>query len=206
LLLLYPSGKSTGIVLTVLGVGIAFGVQHLGYHEFAELGRAAKRTVDQKEIIVNNLAIRRATEDISSANSLQEVCVALVAGFEHNEFDAFELMVRSSRHALFPAEFRPSFDGRYRYDWQRSGTHANATVNWQLTLALRGPLSGQEAALTVYRHDLTRNLLFDINMLTGEFQAVLSHALERVLEPAALSQQLAPPLPLADASLAAMSD
>jgi UDP-GlcNAc:undecaprenyl-phosphate GlcNAc-1-phosphate transferase len=62
LLLLYPAGSSIGIVLTVVGVGIWFGVQHLGYHEFAELGRAAKRTVDQKQIIVNNLAIRRASE------------------------------------------------------------------------------------------------------------------------------------------------
>jgi hypothetical protein len=60
LVLLYPSGPMVGIVLFVIGTGIWVGVQHLGYHEFIELGRVAHRMMEQKKIIVNNPAICRA--------------------------------------------------------------------------------------------------------------------------------------------------
>jgi len=50
-------------------------VQHLGYLEFGELAPVAQRTLDQPQIFVNNLAIRRATavwtialDLVSSAN------------------------------------------------------------------------------------------------------------------------------------------
>jgi len=207
LLLLYPSGKSVGIVLTVLGIGIAFGVQHLGYHEFAELGRAAKRTVDQKEIIVNNLAIRRATEDISSAGDLSAICAALHSAFRDNEFDAFDLTVRplARRNVRIPANFSPSFDGSFRYEWQKPGVDQKPSASWQLTLPLKGPLSGQEASLTVYRYEISRSLLFDINMLTGEFQSVMGEALERALE-SRLPEPIMPNVAIASAGLAAMSD
>jgi len=209
LLLLYPGGSSVGIVLVVLGVGISFGVQHLGYHEFAELGRAAKRTVDQKDIIVNNLAIRRATEDLSSADSLRDVCTALISAFEHNEFDAFELSLQpfAQREALIPASFRPSFDGSYRFEWQKPGSEQNSSSpsTWQLSLSLRGPISGQSAQLTVYRYEIARNLLIDINMLTGEFRTVLADALERAME-TRMPEPLLANVSLANTGLAAMSD
>lgn len=207
LLLLYPSGKSVGIVLTVLGIGIAFGVQHLGYHEFAELGRAAKRTVDQKEIIVNNLAIRRATEDLSSAEDLGSVCTALNAAFEHNEFDAFDLTLRpfAPREARIPTTFSTSADGCYRYEWHKPGVEPQVAATWQLTLALRGARSGQEASLTVYRYNVRRSLLFDINMLAGEFPVVLGEALERALE-SRVPEPLLANVAIANAGLAAMSD
>ncbi|MGZ4788588.1 MAG: MraY family glycosyltransferase [Terriglobales bacterium] len=207
LLMLYPSGKSVGIVLTVVGIGIAFGVQHLGYHEFAELGRAAKRTVEQKQIIVNNLAIRRATEELSDADDLVKICAVLKSAFQDNEFDAFNVAVRpvGARDGRMPSFFARSFDGMYRYDWQKSGVEARSSATWQLSLSLHGPLSGQEASFTVYRHEISRNLLFDINMLTGEFRAVLSEALDRALTAPAPEPLLAD-MALANAGLAAMSD
>lgn len=206
LLMLYPSGKSVGIVLIVVGIGVAFGVQHLGYHEFAELGRAAKRAGAQKEVIVNNLAIRRATEDLGSADDLSSVCIALNAAFENNEFDAFDLVLRpfGRRDARISAAFKPCYDGSYRYQWQKPGIEQKPNATWQLTLGLRGPLSGQEASLTVYRYEISRSLLFDINMLTGDFQTVLAEALERCVEspiPAPILTNVA----MAD-GLAAMSD
>jgi hypothetical protein len=207
LLLLYPSGKSVGIVLTVLGIGIAFGVQHLGYHEFAELGRAAKRTVTQKEIIVNNLAIRRATEDLASADDLGSICAALNAAFEDNEFDAFDLTLRpfAARESRIPAMFDASSDGRYRYEWHKPGMEARSSATWQLTLALRGSVPGQDASFTVYRYEIQRNLLFDINMLTGEFSIVLGEALERALS-TRIPEPLLANVRLASAGVAAMSD
>lgn len=206
LLLLHPSGGSVAVVLTVLGIGIAFGVQHLGYHEFAELGRAAKRTVDQKDIIVNNLAVRRALEDLATTEDMAGVCAALRAAFEHNEFDGFELMFRPilNRQARISNTFVPGSDGRFRYEWNKPGAMRSAG-GWQLTLALRGPHSGQEGSFTVYRGDVSHNLLIDINMLMGDFQAVLGEALERATDER-LPEPMLAPVALQNAGLAAMSD
>ncbi len=206
LLLLHPSGGSVGIVLIVVGVGIALGVQHLGYHEFAELGRAAKRTVDQKDIIINNLAVRRAIENIAAADDLPAVCAALRTAFEHNEFDGFELTVRPfvNRGARIPSTLVPSFDGKFRYEWWKPDLE-RLPGGWQLTLALRGPISGQEGSFSVYRNDASRNLLFDVNMLLGDFQTVLSEAVERALG-THVPEPLLPAIQLQNAGLAAMSD
>jgi UDP-GlcNAc:undecaprenyl-phosphate GlcNAc-1-phosphate transferase len=207
LLMLYPSGKSVGIVLVVVGIGAVVGVQHLRYPAFAELGRAAKRTIDQRHIIVNNLAIRRATEDISHCEDLNSVCAVLKEAFRSNEFDAFHLSMRpvGSSDGKIPAFFRLSFNGTYTYEWKKPGTSETSGSPWQLTLSLRGPHSGQEATFTVYRYEITRNLLFDINMLTGEFRSVLSEALERVLT-SSVPEPLLANVVIPDAGLAAMSD
>src|SRR5438874_11745623 len=39
LFLLWPTGRTLGLVLAVLGTGVWMGVQHLGYLEFGELRR-----------------------------------------------------------------------------------------------------------------------------------------------------------------------
>src|SRR5262249_57088012 len=77
LFLLYPGGTTVGIVFFVLGAIVWVGVQHLGYHEFFELGRVAYRTFEQKKIIVNNLAIRRATEALVNVNTIDQMRVVL---------------------------------------------------------------------------------------------------------------------------------
>jgi UDP-GlcNAc:undecaprenyl-phosphate/decaprenyl-phosphate GlcNAc-1-phosphate transferase len=91
LFLLWPTGSSLGLVLAVLGIGIWIGVQHLGYLEFGELARVAHRTLDQPQIFVNNLAIRRATEELKVARDYDQVRRILTAAFGSNDFDAFEL-------------------------------------------------------------------------------------------------------------------
>jgi hypothetical protein len=48
-------------------------VQHLGYLEFGELARVAQRTLDQRQIFVNNLSIRRATEELKVARDYDQV-------------------------------------------------------------------------------------------------------------------------------------
>ena len=182
LLLLYPTGTATGIVLTVVGIGIWFGVQHLGYHEFAELGRAAKRTVDQKQIIVNNLSVRRATEELSSADDFSSLCSILESAFAANEFDSFDLAFQPAirDHARIPEPFTRNYDGSYRLEWRKKEV-VPSDSRWQLSLLLNNPTLGPHATFTVYRGYASRNLMFDINLLTNEFQTVLSGALERAL-------------------------
>ena len=151
LLLLYPEGRATGIVMTVVGIGVFFGVQHLGYHEFAELGRAAKRTVDQKQIIVNNLSVRRATEELSSADDFPAVCGILESAFGDNEFDGFDLVFRPAyrEHAHIPAPpFTRDYDGTFRLEWRKPSAQP-VTSRWQLSLLLNGASLG--ARRNLYR-------------------------------------------------------
>ncbi|HWR13198.1 MAG TPA: MraY family glycosyltransferase [Terriglobales bacterium] len=182
-LLLYPAGSSLGVVLVVVGVLMVFGVQHLGYHEFAELGRTAKRTVEQKQVIVNNLAIRRATEDLSSANDLNSICLTLQSAFEGNEFDGFELSFRPTEHAEIPEALKKSYNGQYSFEWRKGSAPLNDDAHWQLALALIAK-HGQQATFTVHRRHSDRNLMLDINLLTGQFQTVLADAVERALRAA----------------------
>src|SRR6201984_2601153 len=88
LFLLWPTGSSLGLVLAVLGAGIWIGVQHLGYLEFGELARVAHRTLDQPQIFVNNLAIRRAIEELRVARDYEQVQHILTAAFGSNDFDS----------------------------------------------------------------------------------------------------------------------
>jgi len=91
LFLLWPTGSTLGLVLAVLGTGIWVGVQHLGYLEFGELRRVALRTMEQRQIFVNNLAIRRATAELKVTSDYNQLRRILVAAFGSNDFDAFEL-------------------------------------------------------------------------------------------------------------------
>lgn len=103
LFLLWPTGSSLGLVLAVVGTGIWIGVQRLGYLELGELARAAQRTFDQRQIVINNLAIRRAAQELNVARDYAQICRILEAAFGSNDFDGFDL-----RFHVFRGEFHPS--------------------------------------------------------------------------------------------------
>src|SRR5271163_1929903 len=102
LFLLWPTGSTLGLVLAVLGIGIWIGVQHLGYLEFGELARVAQRTFEQRQIFINNLAIRRATEELKAARDYEQIRRILEAAFGSNDFDGLDV-----RFKLFPGESNP---------------------------------------------------------------------------------------------------
>ena len=187
LLLLYPTGSSVGVVLTVVGVGIWFGVQHLGYHEFAELGDRAKRTFEQKRIIVNNLAVRRATEELAHVSEFAQVCRILESAFIDNEFDGFELVL--PHVCPMPGELaervQPGGDGKFRYVWSKVPAQDPASnASWRMTLTLPVTKLQYRTELTLYRLTSTRSLQFDINLLSSDFQSTLAHALSRSFQAA----------------------
>src|SRR6202030_2685715 len=99
LFLLWPTGSSLGLVLAVVGTGIWIGIQRLGYPELGELARVAQRTFEQRQIVINNLAIRRATEELKVARDYEQVRRVLEAAFGSNDFDSFELKLE-----LMPGE------------------------------------------------------------------------------------------------------
>ena len=74
LFLLWPTGNTLGLVLVIVGTGIWLGVQHLGHLNFSELRRVAQRTIDQRQIVTNNLSVRRAAAELTEASDFDQVC------------------------------------------------------------------------------------------------------------------------------------
>lgn len=189
LFLLWPTGSSLGLVLAVLGTGIWMGVQHLGYLEFGELARVAQRTLDQPQIFVNNLAIRRAAKDLKTARDFEQVRDILLVAFGNNDFDAIELQLTSPSaemlSEMFSYEASDSFDGSDEpcFRWSKPGvpyTHSSSTA-WRIALHLLSSGGSHCGTLTVLRLYSDRDLQLDINLLTAGFPTVLADALHRML-------------------------
>jgi len=192
LFLLWPTGSSLGLVLAVLGVGIWIGVQHLGYLEFGELARVAHRTLDQPQIFVNNLAFRRATEELKVARDYDQIRRILLAAFGSNDFDSFELKFEVLPGESFPPDNNdPSLRrGATPFRWTRPGSIlASAPAGkpidslpvWTITLDLLSSANRRRGTLLVRRLYSTRDLQVDVNLLTTAFPGVLADALDRTL-------------------------
>jgi UDP-GlcNAc:undecaprenyl-phosphate GlcNAc-1-phosphate transferase len=167
--LLSPGAAPIAIVLAIVGIGITVGVQHLRYHEFFEIGRIARRTLDQPQVIVNNLLVRRASEALWTAADLDGIRSALHTAFAHTDFDAFELQL-SSRH--YPAL-------SLSHEWNRSAARQPL---FNLTLDLLHT-DGSRLGALVLKRDQQSPLLMDINLLSAELIPALAAAGQRVLHP-----------------------
>jgi hypothetical protein len=166
-------------VFLILVAGIWFGVQYLGYPEFLELGRVARRTVEQKEIIKNNLAIRRATERLSRAKSFVDICETLETAFQRNDFDAFRLGIHSPADWFSEIHHRTSAGSCPYHTWQKN-PRANALAGkWNLTLELRTSTNRSQGFFSMYRIRDDQPLMIDLNLVGFTFSTALANALER---------------------------
>ena len=187
LFLLWPTGSSLGLVLAVLGIGIWIGVQHLGYLEFGELARVAHRTLDQPQIFVNNLAIRRATEELKVARDYDQVRRILVAAFGSNDFDSFELNLELLPGEPVPIDGSDASNSRrsgLSFRWQKAGLQKaleNSSAVWTVALDLLSSANRKRGTLRVHRMYSPRDLQIDINLLTAAFPTTLADALDRTL-------------------------
>jgi len=184
LFLLWPTGSSLGLVLAVMGIGIWIGVQHLGYLEFGELARVAQRTFDQPQIFVNNLAIRRATEELKVARDYDQVRRILLAAFGSNDFDGFELQLN-----LLPGEWKDEFVGvssAHRdsafFCWNKPTLpRLDPRASWKIALDLITSSNRSRGRLTLHRVYCSRQLQLDVNLLAAAFPTSLADALDRTL-------------------------
>lgn len=187
LFLLWPTGDLLGLVLAVLGTGVWIGVQHLGYMEFGELRRVAQRTIE-RQVLINNLAVRRATEELKVASDYAQVCRILVAALSSNDFDAFDLRLRPQPADLPVVNGMRLISSRAETPclrWSRPGSRLAEELSsaWALTLDLVTSKHGRCGSMTIHRLYANRELQFDINLLTSAFPVALADALDRTLNP-----------------------
>jgi UDP-GlcNAc:undecaprenyl-phosphate GlcNAc-1-phosphate transferase len=188
LFLLWPGGSTLGLVLAVLGCGIWIGVQHLGYLEFGELRRVAHRTMEQRQIFINNLAIRRASEELRVARDFPQLCRVLVAAFGSNDFDGFDLQVDAPKVGDYcDLRLVHHRSGGPSMRWRKPGSEfpRGFLSAWSLSLDLITTNHQPRGSLLLYRAYSTRDLQLDINLLTSVFPVALADALDRVVHDAA---------------------
>ena len=187
LFLLWPTGSSLGLVLAVLGIGIWIGVQRLGYLELGELGRVAQRTFEQRQIFINNLSIRRATEELKAARDYEQIRRILEAAFSSNDFDGLDVKFK-----LFPGESPPvaaepgsqAQRGEASFHWgkTRGARSLEGVAVWTLSLDLTNSSNRRRGMMMVHRLCSQRDLQVDINLLTSAFPVALADALDRTLQ------------------------
>jgi hypothetical protein len=178
LFLLWPTGSTLGLVLAVVGTGIWLGVQHLNYIEFGELRRVAQRTIDQRQIVINNLSVRRAVQELKMARNFDQVRSIMVAAFDSNDFDAFELQLKT-----LPGDQAAPAEANIHFHWSKFPHMAAISMqpSWKLTLDLVTTSNRRRGTMIVSRIYSQRDLQLDVNLLTSEFPTTLADALDRVL-------------------------
>ncbi|MBV9573573.1 MAG: undecaprenyl/decaprenyl-phosphate alpha-N-acetylglucosaminyl 1-phosphate transferase, partial [Acidobacteriales bacterium] len=189
LFLLWPSGSTLGLVLVVVGTGVWIGVQHLGYLEFGELRRVAHRTIEQRQIVINNLAIRRATEELKVAHNYAQVGSILAAAFGSNDFDAFELHLPIAPFPLpeIPGlQVNPAWGQETCLRWKKVGSYFSYDRHgtWSLTLELVTTHMQPMGSIKIFRLYSAQDLQLDINLLTSVFPVALAEALQRCFDDA----------------------
>jgi len=174
--MLYPNGAMQGLLLLIVGVVIWLGVQHLNYPEFFEIGRVAQRTMEQRQIIVNNLAIRRGSDRLARVEEVAELYRILQDTFRSNDFDGFELQV------VEPIAQRNTWNRRYQ--WNKTATPISDGIergnpSWELSLDLITHADSYCGRFVVHRAHGRGGLKVDINLLLEEFRLGLADAIER---------------------------
>jgi UDP-GlcNAc:undecaprenyl-phosphate GlcNAc-1-phosphate transferase len=169
LFLLYPGSTSFAFITSIAAIVFIAGVQRLGYPEFLEIGRLAKRTIEQNQVIVNNLKVRSAARMLQKATTAGDIEDVLGALFLATEFLGYQVVagVRSktgstTEHAL---------SGNWNDD-------ENAPIwRWEFELGLREKVG----ALVLFRSYERRSVMFDADILAAELIPALSRAVMRAV-------------------------
>lgn len=192
LMLLNPQRNLAAVIFFILGVGIVFGVQHLRYAEFSELGSQIREGVARRRrALAVNVRVRRTSADLSGTQTADQFFAVLSDLLTTNEFDCAVLEV--SRHApsfelhsiRYQRYFPPTETSRVVWAWERGDTPLEEILSSNQFWTLRLPLTddgGQTlGALTFYRCLLDEEPSIDLKNVCGPFQRELSATLSRLI-------------------------
>ena len=179
LFLLNSNGRTLGVVLVVLGLGVLIGLQQLRYHEFFELKQAATSTLNLRHMIANGVSVRKTAEALRSCESAGELCLILQKCLMPIGFDGFGFSLSSNMRGdadCFP--LKQTDRSNFHFFWDPSLSSSEA--NWSLTFGLQS--NGHRAGgFTLYRKNTRSPLRMDLNVFTStRFSSDLAQAIERL--------------------------
>ena len=191
-LVLLHDAAMIALVLAMIGIGIALGVQYLGYVEFSELQYVGRRTAERKRVIANNVELRRAVEALNHCADVQMLCGILRNSLHSIGFDGFRLERHlAERFADFPLmPLQRTQEGELQLFWDDEGRSESI---WELRLELSTGPDHRLGRFSLLRIGVDSPLLVDFNLLSCEFRMALSYAVLRTMNghssPALLSKQ-----------------
>jgi|SRR5579859_737504 len=179
LFLLHPAGALVAAVLVAVMIGVPFGVKQLRYHEFRELSHAANRTFNQRQVIANDISIRRAQELLPECTSLLRFCQVLQKCFKPAGFDGFSLVLKSEPTPADPDvfPFTQLKDSKLRFFWNHPLRQAEPA--WSISLTLMRSDGRRLGIFSLYRKNAARPLLMDLEILTA---TGFTHSISEVVE------------------------
>jgi UDP-GlcNAc:undecaprenyl-phosphate GlcNAc-1-phosphate transferase len=197
-MLFVNSGSSlTAVVLFVVGVAVVIALGNLRYHEVDELRASVKRNIGDRRVrAANNLRMRRASQAVAAAGTLDELFDGVLEVLELGEFVFATVQLNCNRHSelsdrvLNLAADNGSMkhllvrDGRIHWTWKHGDFKDIDILGSDRFWTLRLPLAGKQGSLgyvNLYRPFDSEALLFDVNYLTTVFQPAIAQAAERVL-------------------------
>ena len=192
LMLLNPARNLAALIFFVLGVGIVFGVQHLRYAEFSELGSQIREGMARRRrALAINVRVRRTSADLSGTKNADQFFAALSEMLMTNEFDCAVLEINQatphfeSYSARYGRRFPANGPSRVIWVWERGDTPLEEILSSNQFWTLRLPLTDEDdtalGAITFYRCLLDGELIVDIRNLCGPLQRELSATLARLM-------------------------
>ncbi len=188
LMLLNPKRELAALIFFVLGVGIVFGVQRLGYAEFSELGAQIRQGVTRRRrSLAVNVRVRRTSDNLGGVKNMNDLFAALDSMLETDEFDCVLVEINENEpifESLLP-RFGRELNGHIAWSWKRNGIEIDKIVSsgrcWMLRLPLVTGHGETIGSIAFYRSLTDETPAVDISYLCGAFQRELSAALARVM-------------------------
>ena len=179
-LVLLHDAAMIALVLATIGIGVALGVQYLGYVEFSELQDVWRRTAERKRVIANNVALRHAVQALDHCADIEMLCGILQNSLHSVGFDGFRLERHlAERFAEFPLlPLQRTQDGELQLFWDNEG---NSESVWELRLELSADPQHRLGCFSLLRIGVDTPLLVDFNLLSCEFRMALSNAVLRTM-------------------------
>jgi UDP-GlcNAc:undecaprenyl-phosphate/decaprenyl-phosphate GlcNAc-1-phosphate transferase len=177
-LVLLHDAALIALVLTIIGLGVALGVQYLGYPELSELQELLGRAAAKRRYVANNVAMRHAIDALQNCNDFVKLLGIVKSTLQLVGFDGCRLGSEfATTRALYAASpYAGRSDDEIRLDWTEP---IDGTSAWTLRLELATNGWPQLGYLKILRTGVRNSLLLDINLLSGDFVAALSGALVR---------------------------
>lgn len=167
------------LVLAVIGLGIAVGVQYLGYEEFTELRRFLQRAALRKRAMANNVEVRHAIEALDSCIDADRFCKILESALQPIGFGGCRINCPHSEAFTSAASvpFQLTRENEIQLVWDDA---RNSGSEWALRLDLTSENRRRLGHCTLLSNGSDSLLLVDVNILISDFRKALSDAVIRI--------------------------
>ena len=173
MLFINATARTYAVALVIIGVAVWLTVRYLKLHELNELARLARRGIVKPRAIAINVQLRRASERLESATSVDDLCGALATLFRRSEFDTvFLVLTKRGGQAADRKYFRLE-DGDFV-----EGEPGKRPDEWEVVCPFEG--GDWMGELHLRRRLARKSLLLDLNLLLEVVQPSLASAVEKI--------------------------